>query len=125
MAGNKPVVLSRQPTRLDLWVYAGDSFPVSMIAPLNLAGYIVRAQARRDSSATAKFWDFSTLNGRITLVQVSSVPVKWQIAFAVNPTETRLVGDGLVWDLQLEAPDGDTRTWFYGEVRRKGDYTRA
>jgi hypothetical protein len=121
---DKPVTLKRQPARLDLEVYAGDSFPFEMTVPMDLNGYSVRVQARRDSTSSA-LWSFSTVNARVTVSQVAVNPVKYKVAFTVNPTETRLVGDGLAWDMQLEAPNGDTRTWLWGEVRSKGDYARA
>jgi hypothetical protein len=114
------VKLRRKPATLDLEVTAGDGFPLEFQTKLDLSGYAVQVTARRDVDLTsAKLWDLSTANTRVTITALGGTPAKWAIRFALNPTETRAVIGGLVWDMQLTppAPNNIPRTYVSGEVR--------
>jgi hypothetical protein len=114
------VKLRRKPAILDLEVTAGDGFPLEFRSAIDLTGYAVQVTARRDADLTStKLWDLSTGNARVTITALGGTPAKWAIRFALNSVETRAVGGGLVWDMQLTppAPNDVPRTFVTGEVR--------
>ena len=115
-----PIKLRRKPATLDLDVTAGDGFPLEFRSAIDLTGYAVQVTARRDADlSSAKLWDLSTSNARVTITALGGIPAKWAIRFVLNPTETRAVVGGLVWDVQLTppAPNNVPRTYVTGEVR--------
>jgi hypothetical protein len=111
----------RIPKRHDLEITAGDGFPFVIRTKTDLTGYAIQITARRDPDLNSpKIWDFNLDNTRVIVTPLGGTPAKWSIRFVATPAETRAVGGGAVWDLQITppAPNNIPRTWVTGEVRK-------
>lgn len=119
-----PLDALSRPAAYNLTIVAGDSFSRSVTlkeqdgTPIDLTGYSALAQVRASASSDTVLATFTTAidapNGAVTL--------------SLDTTQTRALGSGAVWDLQLSldaSPTTATHTVIGGQVTVLPDVSRV
>jgi hypothetical protein len=107
-----------EPAKLDLVLYAGDSFARTFTlkesdgSAIDLTGLTGRAQVR-DRAGGRLLAEFT----------VNVTPLTGTIEVSLTATQTRALLAGGVWDLELDGGDTNTHTIVAGKVKVHPDVT--
>jgi hypothetical protein len=120
LAAGGPIGQDYLPANYNLVLYKGDYLPFAVTlkdsseAPLNLTGYVAKCSLR------ANYDSEETFDATCTITPMSG---KIDILFPSSLTSTLSAGS-YIWDFQVTDADGNSRTYFTGDVTVYGEVSR-
>jgi len=111
----------KAPGKLKFVIRKGKTFnPVITLDAIDLAGAVVRMQARASVNAADVLLEMTTVNGKITL-DVAAKAIKPFL----SATETAALTFGAaVYDMEIEYPNGTVDPLLEGDIQVRDEVTR-
>ncbi len=120
LSAGGPIGQDYLPANYDLVLYKGDYLPFAVTLkdvsqnPLNLTGYTAKCSIRQNYDSSDAFDAECT---------ITAEDGKVDVVFPSSLTSTLSAGS-YIWDFQVTDQDGNTRTYFTGDVTVYGEVSR-
>jgi hypothetical protein len=119
-----------KPFKRDLTIYQGATFretvtwktgaTAASATPVNLTGYTAKAQIREEQDSATVIHEMTTENGGITLGGTAGT---YELYISDEDT-AEFIFDAAVYDVELNAPNGDVIRRQYGKITLSKEVTR-